>query len=169
MAIQGTYTYDYPRPALTTDCVLFCRDGKDGKNEQDGKDELSVLLIERGGEPYKGCWAFPGGFLEMDETVEEGAVRELQEETGLVIAPGSGRLKQLGCYSRVDRDPRGRVITIAFYAVIPKAAVAGSDDASDARWFPVSALPPLAFDHDQILTDALRRLAAEPAVTEGTW
>ena len=152
MAIQGQYTYDYPRPAVTTDCVLFSRDER---------NELSVLLIERGGEPYKGCWAFPGGFLEMDETVEEGASRELQEETGLIISSGNGLLKQLGCYSKVDRDPRGRVITIAFYAVIPKAAVKGSDDARDARWFPVSALPPLAFDHDQILRDALRRLEAD--------
>ena len=152
MAIRGQYTYDYPRPAVTTDCVLFSRDER---------NELSVLLIERGGEPYKGCWAFPGGFLEMDETVEEGASRELQEETGLIISSGNGLLKQLGCYSKVDRDPRGRVITIAFYALVLKAAVKGNDDARDARWFPVSALPPLAFDHDQILRDALQRLEAD--------
>ena len=152
MSMQGTYIYDYPRPAVTTDCVLFCSDDKDG---------LSVLLIERGGEPYKGCWAFPGGFLEMDETVEEGAVRELREETGLVLSPDDYRLKQLGCYSKVDRDPRGRVITIAFYAVVDKADVKGSDDARDARWFPVSALPPLAFDHDVVLRDALRRLETD--------
>ena len=123
MAIRGQYTYDYPRPAVTTDCVLFSRDER---------NELSVLLIERGGEPYKGCWAFPGGFLEMDETVEEGASRELQEETGLIISSGNGLLKQLGCYSKVDRDPRGRVITIAFYALVLKAAVKGNDDARDA-------------------------------------
>lgn len=152
MAIQGTYTYDYPRPAVTTDCVLFCQDHEEG---------LSVLLIERGGEPYKGCWAFPGGFLEMDETVEEGAVRELQEETGLVLSPDDGRLKQLGCYSKVDRDPRGRVITIAFYAIVDKAEVKGNDDARDARWFPVSDLPPLAFDHDVVLRDALQRLETD--------
>ena len=152
MAIQGQYTYDYPRPAVTTDCVLFSRDER---------NELSVLLIERGGEPYKGCWAFPGGFLEMDETVEEGASRELEEETGLIISSENGLLKQLGCYSQVDRDPRGRVITSAFYAVVPKADVKGNDDARDARWFPVSALPPLAFDHDQILRDALQRLEAD--------
>ena len=152
MAIRGQYTYDYPRPAVTTDCVLFSRDER---------NELSVLLIERGGEPYKGCWAFPGGFLELDETVEEGASRELQEETGLIISSGNGLLKQLGCYSKVDRDPRGRVITIAFYALVLKAAVKGNDDARDARWFPVSALPPLAFDHDQILRDALQRLEAD--------
>ena len=116
------YTYKYPHPAVTTDCVVFGFDGK----------ELKVLLIERGGEPYKGCWAFPGGFLEMDETVEEGASRELQEETGLIISSGNGLLKQLGCYSKVDRDPRDRVITIAFYALVLKAAVKGNDDARDA-------------------------------------
>lgn len=146
MAEQGTYIYDYPRPAVTTDCILFSKDDN---------GELSVLLIERGGEPYKGCWAFPGGFLEMDETVEEGVVRELREETGLALSPDDSRLRQLGCYSKVDRDPRGRVITIAFNAVVDKAEVKGSDDARDARWFPVSALPPLAFDHDQVLKDAL--------------
>lgn len=156
MTTKGIYTYDYPRPAVTTDCVLFCQDENRG---------LSVLLIERGGEPYKGCWAFPGGFLEMDETVEEGAVRELREETGLILSPDDGRLKQLGCYSKVDRDPRGRVITIAFYAVVDKAEVKGSDDARDARWFPVSALPPLAFDHDQILRDALHHLETEHIIT----
>lgn len=149
MATKGTYTYDYPRPALTADCVIF------GRNEG---GELSVLLIERGADPYKGCWAFPGGFIEMDETTIEAASRELQEETGLVIPAGSGCLKELGCYSSVDRDPRGRVITIAYYAVIDKAEVKGSDDAQDARWFLLSKIPALAFDHAQILKDALKRL-----------
>lgn len=152
MATQGTYTYDYPRPALTADCVIF---------GQDGEKELSVLLIERGSDPYKGCWAFPGGFLEMDETTEEAASRELQEETGLVIPAGSGQLKELGCYSAVDRDPRGRVITIAYFAIIDKTAVKGSDDAREARWFPLSKVPRLAFDHAQILKDALDRLVVE--------
>lgn len=152
MATKGSYTYDYPRPALTADCVIFSRDAS---------GELSVLLIERGDEPYKGCWAFPGGFMEMDETTLEAASRELQEETGMAIPAGSGRLKELGCYSAVDRDPRGRVITIAYYAVIDKAEVKGSDDAHDARWFPLSNIPALAFDHAQILKDALDRLVVE--------
>ena len=151
MATQGTYTYDYPRPAVTADCVVFGRDER---------GELSVLLIERGFDPFKGCWAFPGGFLEMDETVEACASRELLEETGLNIPQESGLLKELGCYSTVDRDPRGRVITIAFYAVIDQCAVKGSDDARQARWFPLSKIPPLAFDHARILTDALARLGA---------
>lgn len=151
MAAKGSYTYDYPRPALTADCVIFSRDAS---------GELSVLLIERGDEPYKGCWAFPGGFLEMDETTVEAASRELQEETGLDILARSGCLKELGCYSAVDRDPRGRVITIAYYAVIDRAEVKGSDDAREARWFPLSKIPPLAFDHAEILRDARERLSA---------
>lgn len=147
MATKGTYTYDYPRPAVTADCVLI---------NADENQRLSVLLIQRGGEPYKGCWAFPGGFMEMDETIEQCASRELEEETGLHIPPESGQLRQLGCYSAVDRDPRGRVITVAFYALVEKADVKGSDDASDARWFPESDLPPLAFDHKEILDRVLR-------------
>lgn len=144
-----SYTYDYPRPAVTADCVVFC---------YDENRDLSVLLIERDGEPYKGCWAFPGGFLEEDETVEECASRELEEETGLHVSAVNGPISQLGCFSAVDRDPRGRVITIAFFGVIEKTAVVGQDDAREARWFPVSKLPPLAFDHEQILAQALKRL-----------
>ena len=97
------YTYEYPRPAVTTDCVVFGYDAKEG---------LSVLLIERGADPYKGRWAFPGGFLNMDEKADDGAARELKEETGLDVDKGA--LEQLGCFSDVDRDPRGRVISIAF-------------------------------------------------------
>ena len=151
MATKGTYIYDYPRPAVTADCVLI---------SADEQQRLSVLLIQRGGEPYKGCWAFPGGFMEMDETIEQCASRELEEETGLQIPPESGQLKQLGCYSAVDRDPRGRVITVAFYALVEMADVKGSDDASDARWFPVSDLPPLAFDHKEILERVLEIIHA---------
>ena len=100
---KGKYIYDYPRPAVTTDCVVFGIDG----------NSIKVLLIERGNEPFKGCWAFPGGFLNMDENAEQGAIRELKEETGLDLKD----IKQIGAYSDVDRDPRSRVITIAFYAV----------------------------------------------------
>lgn len=141
------YTYDYPRPAVTTDCVIFGKDNND----------LKVLLIERGNEPYKGSWAFPGGFLNMDETAEEGALRELKEETGLNIQSVS----QIGAFSGVDRDPRGRVITIAFYTITDIAPVTGSDDAAKAQWFSLNALPPLAFDHKAILDEALLKLQAE--------
>lgn len=144
MAVKGTYTYDYPRPAVTTDCVIFGYDGK----------ELKVLLIERGIEPFKGCWAFPGGFLNMDEDALAGARRELKEETGLENA----FIEQFHTFSEPGRDPRGRVITIAHYALVKIQEVEGGDDAAQARWFPIEEVPPLAFDHDRILRMAMSRL-----------
>ena len=144
MAVKGTYTYDYPRPAVTTDCVIFGYDGK----------ELKVLLIERGIEPFKGCWAFPGGFLNMDEDALAGARRELKEETGLEDA----FIEQFHTFSEPGRDPRGRVITIAHHALVKIQEVEGGDDAAQARWFPIGEVPPLAFDHDRILRMAMSRL-----------
>lgn len=136
------YTYNYPRPAVTADCVVITKEA-----------EPRVLLIERGSDPYKGCWAFPGGFLNMDETTEQCAVRELEEETGMKIQ----ELQQIGAYSKVDRDPRGRTITVAYLAIIDSACeVTGQDDAAKAQWFPIDALPKLAFDHDDIMRDAIR-------------
>jgi len=117
------------------------------------EDSPKVLLIQRGGEPYKGCWAFPGGFMDMDETTEQCAIRELKEETGLHIK----EVKQIGAYSKVNRDPRGRTISVAYLAVIDKPAqVRGLDDAAKAEWFELSALPKLAFDHADIMSDAIR-------------
>ena len=134
------FTYDYPRPAVTADCVVITKE-----------KEPKVLLIQRGHEPFKGCWAFPGGFMNMDETTEQCAVRELAEETGLKVAD----IQQIGAYSKVDRDPRGRTVTVAYLAVIDKPeAVKGLDDAAKAQWFPISALPKLAFDHEEIMRDA---------------
>ena len=144
MTVKGTYTYDYPRPAVTTDCVIFGYDGK----------ELKVLLIERGIEPFKGCWAFPGGFLNMDEDALAGARRELKEETGLEDA----FIEQFHTFSEPGRDPRGRVITIAHYALVKIQEVEGGDDAAQARWFSIGEVPPLAFDHDRILRMAMSRL-----------
>ena len=144
MTVKGTYTYDYPRPAVTTDCVIFGYDGK----------ELKVLLIERGIEPFKGCWAFPGGFLNMDEDALAGARRELKEETGLENA----FIEQFHTFSEPGRDPRGRVITVAHYALVKIQEVEGGDDAAQARWFPIGEVPPLAFDHDRILRMAMSRL-----------
>ena len=138
------YAYEYPRAAMTADAVIFGFDGY----------ELQVLLIQRGIEPYKGRWAFPGGFMRMDETIEECAVRELYEETGL----HSPYMQQLGVFSDVNRDPRGRIVTTAFYALVKMESVVGQDDAMDACWFPISAVPTLAFDHDRILRVALKRL-----------
>ena len=141
---KRTYTYDYPRPAVTADSVVFCNDS----------DGLSVLLIERANEPFKGCWAFPGGFMEMEEDAEDCAKRELKEETGLEIRT----MRQLGAFTDVDRDPRGRMVSIAYYAVIEKSEVKGADDAIQARWFPIDSIPPLAFDHDKILRMALEEI-----------
>lgn len=135
------YTYKYPRPALTADCVVIT-----------AEEEPKVLLIQRANEPFKGCWAFPGGFMEMDETTEECAIRELEEETGLRL----DTMVQVGAYSKVNRDPRGRTITIAYLAIVDEPlSVIAQDDAAKAEWFSINALPTLAFDHDEIMTDAL--------------
>ena len=137
-----SYTYKYPRPSVTADCIVITREA-----------EPKVLLIQRGGEPFKGCWAFPGGFMEMDETTEHCALRELEEETGLKIH----EVCQIGAYSKVDRDPRGRTITVAYLALVDAPLpVKGLDDAAKAQWFPLSALPALAFDHADILQDAIK-------------
>lgn len=139
------YSYKYPLPALTADCIVFAR------KEQD----FRVLLVQRANEPYKGKWAFPGGFMNMDETTEETARRELKEETGLTVDD----ISQIGTFDRVDRDPRGRIITVAYFVVIDGIReVKGGDDAAVARWFSIGNLPELAFDHQKIMEVALRKL-----------
>lgn len=131
------YTYKYPRPAVTADCIVITKEA-----------EPKVLLIQRGDEPYKGCWAFPGGFMEIDETTEQCAIRELEEETGLKV----DEVHQIGAFSKVDRDPRGRTVTVAYLAFVEAPVeVKGQDDAANAEWFPLSALPALAFDHADIM------------------
>ena len=134
---EKMYHYKYPHPSVTTDCVIFGYDGT----------KLNVLLIERGIEPFKGRWAFPGGFIKMDETALMGAKRELLEETGLKDA----YIRQFHTFSEVDRDPRERVITIAYYALVRLQEVTGGDDAARAEWYALDKVPALAFDHDQIL------------------
>ena len=138
------YCYKYPHPAVTADCIVF--------NREDNK--ILVLLIKRKNDPYKDCWAFPGGFVNIDESAENAAIRELKEETGLEVL----RIEQLKAYSNPDRDPRERVITITFIAESKIKDVKGGDDAKEARWFDISQLPSLAFDHEQILKDALERI-----------
>ena len=146
--VQGAefpWQYKYEHMAVTTDCVIFTFDDR----------KLKVLLVRRGEEPFKGEWAFPGGFIKMEETAEEGALRELSEETGLTP---SSPIVQLGVFSDPERDPRERVITIAWYALVKPHEVVGGDDAAEADWFPVDDLPPLAFDHQTIFETALERL-----------
>lgn len=144
IAMEQQYSYKYPRPAVTADCVIF---GFDGVN-------IKVLLIQRGLEPFKGAWALPGGFLNMNETIEECAKRELEEETGLKAAS----VEQFHTFTDVKRDPRERVITVAHLALVRMADVKGGDDAANARWFALTDIPSLAFDHDYILRMAVARL-----------
>lgn len=141
---EKNYCYKYPHPAVTSDCVIFGFDGV----------AIKVLLIQRGIEPYKGKWAFPGGFMQIDETVEECAKRELEEETGLKTTS----VEQFYTFSDVNRDPRERVITVAHYALVRLEEVKGGDDARSAQWFAMNEIPSLAFDHDRILRMAVNRL-----------
>ncbi|WP_425615944.1 NUDIX domain-containing protein [Anatilimnocola sp. NA78] len=141
-----TYTYQYARGALTVDIVVFALDD----------EELQVMLIERDGEPYAGTWALPGGFVNVDEALEVAAARELHEETGLKDI----YLEQLFTFGEVHRDPRERVVTVAYYALVNLAGhdVRAASDARNAAWFSVNDLPRLAFDHGEILQTALARL-----------
>lgn len=153
--MKKTYTYDYPRASITTDSVIFGFD----------KGTLKVLLIERAFEPCKGEWAFPGGFLDMDETASVCAARELEEETSLTSIP----LEQLHSFSAVDRDPRGRTITIAYLGVMASISdqeLKAGDDAKKAVWFSLKKLPKLAFDHDHILQVAIERLKTKAVFKE---
>lgn len=140
------FTYPHARPALTVDCAVF------GLDEED----LKILLIQRDIEPFAGRWALPGGFVRIDESVDQAARRELAEETGLTRV----FLEQLYTVGEVDRDPRERVVTVAYYALVRLGdhQVQAATDARNAAWFAVDDLPPLAFDHDAIATMALRRL-----------
>lgn len=140
-------TYPYPRPNLAVDCVVF---GLDQQNS------LKVLLIRRNLAPFQGQWALPGGFVRVDESLEMAARRELQEETGLQGI----FLEQLYTFGAVDRDPRERVVSVAYYALVnlTEYAVQAATDASEARWFQLKQLPELAFDHAQIIATAIARL-----------
>lgn len=143
------YTYEYPHPAVATDIAVFTL----------RRGALHVLLIARGGDPYRGAWALPGGFLQPDEELDRCARRELQEETGV----DADLLLQFGNFSAPDRDPRERVISVAYLALLAsdELRLEASTDAARAQWFPLAALPPLAFDHDRILSRALQVLGGQ--------
>jgi 8-oxo-dGTP diphosphatase len=139
------YTYDYPRPAVTVDIAIITREKRP-----------RILLIRRKNEPFAGSWALPGGFIDMEETLEASARRELREETGVAAAD----LVQLHSFGDPDRDPRGRTISVAYLARIDADAVrpAAGDDAAAVQWFALDALPPLAFDHVQIVERAIHAI-----------
>ncbi len=141
-----SFTYEHPRPALTVDCVVFGVDDED----------LKVLLIQRALEPFQGRWALPGGFVHLHESLDDAARRELQEETGLAQV----YLEQLYTFGELGRDPRGRVVSVAYYALVKLGdqRVRAATDASDARWFAAGETPSLAFDHERILKIARTRL-----------
>lgn len=144
------YSYEYPRPAITVDCIIF---------GLDASQQLKVLLIQRGTEPYLDYWAFPGGFVDMDETLEAAALRELEEETGMREV----FIEQLYTFGNPGRDPRGRVISVAYFALVnlEQYQIKAASDASNAAWFEVNSMPELAFDHQQIFNTALERLRAK--------
>ncbi|MCF0207477.1 MAG: NUDIX hydrolase [Bacteroidales bacterium] len=134
------FTYKYPRASVTVDMVII------------SEDKQKLLLIKRLNEPFKDCWALPGGFIEMEETLEESAIRELREETSL-----SGiKLTMFNVFGNPGRDPRGRTITIAYYGICKSPQMAAAnDDAKELKWFPINELPNLAFDHKQIIDNLL--------------
>jgi 8-oxo-dGTP diphosphatase len=137
---------DYPRPSVTVDLVILTI----------AEDDLMVLLIRRGQEPFKGRWALPGGFVEIDESLEQAAARELQEEVGVTKV----YLEQLYTFGTPKRDPRGRVISVSYFALVDaeRQRIVAASDAADARWHSVFDPPKLAFDHRKILDYALWRL-----------
>ncbi|WP_439184411.1 NUDIX domain-containing protein [Carboxylicivirga taeanensis] len=141
-----TYSYQYPRPAVTTDVLVVARFPRP-----------KLLLIQRGNEPFKGLWALPGGFVDMDEDLPQAALRELKEETGIDSLP----IQQFKTYGAVGRDPRHRTISIVYMAVVDQPIeVQGMDDAADAQWFDIDTLPDLAFDHQLIIDEAMLSLSA---------
>ncbi len=143
------YKYPYPRPSVTADAVVFGAD----------KSGLQILLIERGGTPFKGHWALPGGFIKMNESLDKAVRRELKEETEMDVS----YLEQLYTFGDPKRDPRGRVVSVAYFGLVRPAdhKIKGRSDAKKAEWFPANRLPNLAFDHRQMVDMALARLRAK--------
>lgn len=145
-----SYTYEYPRPAVTVDCVIF---------GLDSSHQLKVLLIQRKHDPFAEHWALPGGFIEMDEDLETAALRELKEETGV----SNVFIEQLYTFGAPERDPRGRVISVAYFALVnlSEHPVKADSDARHVEWFSIKKLPQLAFDHAHVMEVAINRLRAK--------
>lgn len=145
------YCYKYPHPAVTVDMIVFAIH----------EDDLKVLLIQRKTEPFRNCWAIPGGFVEINESVDVAALRELEEETGVQNV----FLEQLYTFGEPKRDPRERVISVAYYSLVhlEKHTVRAASDALNACWFPIHHLPPLAFDHQLVMDMAIKRLQGKVA------
>jgi 8-oxo-dGTP diphosphatase len=147
MNTKGRYVYEWPRPMVTVDAIVFGLFG----------DKSRMLLIKRKNDPYKGKWAIPGGFIGIDEELEDAVARELQEETGLTGVS----LEQMHTFGKVGRDPRGRQITVCFMGIITQDQdrIKAGDDAAEVRWFDIDKLPPdMAFDHDRVSQFAVREL-----------
>ena len=144
MAERQKYIYDWPRPMVTVDAIVF--------NISDGNPK--VLLIKRGNEPFKGKWAFPGGFVDMDEELEDAAARELAEETGMTGV----KLQQMHTFGKCGRDPRGRNISVMFIGITKDNKIKGGDDAAEAKWFDIDKLPPMGFDHNDVAAVAIEKL-----------
>jgi 8-oxo-dGTP diphosphatase len=156
MNTKGKYVYDWPRPMVTVDAAVFTFSG----------DMVKVLLINRGNEPFKGKWALPGGFVGMDEELEDAVVRELAEETGLTGI----QLEQMRTFGTVGRDPRGRMITIVFMGIATEeqTGIKAGDDAAQAQWFDIEELPKkMAFDHNEVMKFAIEKLVKTPRKTQG--
>ena len=141
-----SYTYEYPRPAVTVDCLVFSR----------GQGKLWLMLIQRERPPFQGAWALPGGFVEIDEDLPDAAYRELKEETGI----NDIELDQLRAFGKPGRDPRGRTISIVYYGFVDpeKTTATAGSDARNVDWFDINDLPPLAFDHAKIIEMARKKL-----------
>jgi len=147
MSKKGKYVYDWPRPMVAADAMVFAI----------SKNKIKLLLVNRGYEPFKGKWSLPGGFVNIDEELEDAVARELAEETGLTGV----HLEQMHTFGKCGRDPRGRVITVTYMAVIKggRNKIKAGDDAGLARWFDIEKLPrDMAFDHNEVAAFAIRKL-----------
>lgn len=139
------FCYEYPHPAVAADIILVAKNNND----------IQILLIQRKNPPFQNMWALPGGFMDMNESVSQTAHRELFEETGIKVK----KIDFLGYYDSINRDPRGRTIGFAFYAILNNIVEAKSgDDAASTKWFKINNLPPLAFDHEKIISDLIQKI-----------